>query len=417
VCNSTGGLVNCSGVCVSESNDPNNCGACGHKCSTGQVCANGVCSTAFATSKIAVGATFACAVVNGGQVYCWGATSTYSTYPVYLGDGLTSGSTTPVQVTGITTAVSVFAAAFNACALLSDGTVKCWGDNVSGQLGNGTTTNAVSPVPVTGLTNAIAVAGNTYPGGPSFSCAVQSTGGVECWGDNSQGELGNGTTTNSLTPVAVSGLNNAIAIATGADFACALQQGGTVVCWGDAAGGALGNGVTTGYSTTPVTVSGITNAVGVAADYESACAVLATGQVKCWGYNGNDALGDNSTASSTVPVTVYQLNDGTAIVACDGSSVSSVCAATTAGTAYCWGDNTSGQLGNRTTTSSDVPVQVTGLSGVVQVSVGGGAGTGQASACALLSDGSIKCWGSNAYGQLGNGTNTNSLSPVTVIDL
>ena len=81
------------------------------------------------------------------------------------------------------------------------------------------------------------------------------------------------------------------------------------------------------------------------------------------------------------------------------------------------GNNTSGQLGNDTENDSDVPVQVIGLSGAVQISVGGGAGTGQASACALLSDGAIECWGSNAYGQLGNGTNTSSLTPVTVIDL
>jgi alpha-tubulin suppressor-like RCC1 family protein len=413
VCNGSGGLVNCNGVCVSESNDPNNCGACGHKCAAGQVCASGTCSTAFTSSKIAVGATFACAVVSG-QVLCWGATSQYASNPAYLGNGSTTGSTTPVTVTGISNAVSVFAAAFNACALLSTGQVECWGDNVSGQLGDGTTTNRTSPVTVSGLTNAVAVAGNTAPSGPSFTCAVLATGGVMCWGDNSFGELGNGTTTNSLTPVAVSGISDAIAIAVGADFACALRQAGTVVCWGSETGGGLGNGVSSGNATTPVAVSGVTNAVGIAADYESACAVQSSGHVVCWGYNGDDQLGDGNTSNSLSAVTVSGLTNATAIVACDGSSVSTVCAANTAGGAVCWGNNTSGQLGNDTTNSSDVPVTVNGLSGAVQIAVGGGAGTGQASACALLSDGTVECWGSNAYGQLGNGTNTSSLTPVVV---
>jgi hypothetical protein len=405
------GLTLCSSACVSLSNDPRNCGACGHSCVTGQVCSSGSCTGSFASAQIAVGAQFACAV-QAGTVQCWGG---YNAGYGALGNGTTTGSLTRVPVTGVTDATAVFAASFNACALRATGGVVCWGQNADGQLGDGTTTGRTTPVAVVGLTNAVAVSGATDPtGANSFTCAVRSTGTVSCWGDNTFGQLGNGTTTSSSTPVTVTGLSNATAIGVGNRFACALKSDGTVACWGNATAGALGNGQSTGNFTTPVAVTGVTGAVGIAAAYQAACAVKSSGAVACWGNNNQGQLGNGTTTSSLTPVTVSGLNNATAITACDGSSVTTVCTATTAGGAVCWGNNTSGQIGNGTTTTSLVPAAVTGLTGAVQTAVGGGAGTGQASACSLLSTGTIVCWGSNSFGALGNNSLTSSTSPVTV---
>jgi alpha-tubulin suppressor-like RCC1 family protein len=165
---------------------------------------------------------------------------------------MTMAPTTPVPV--LTGATAISAGHDFACAILSGGTVECWGDNGEGQLGNGMTitgswmTYSTTPVAVSGLTGATAISA-----GFDFACALLSGGTIECWGDNSDGKLGDGTTTSSSTPVAVLGLTGATTISAGYRSACALLSGGTVACWGYNAYGQLGNGTTTD-SSTPVSV-------------------------------------------------------------------------------------------------------------------------------------------------------------------
>ena len=187
--------------------------------------------------------------------------------------------------------------------------------------------------------------------------------GVDCWGDDSYGDLGDGTRTgDSSTPVAVSGISTAVAVGVGLDYACALLSGGTVECWGFNAGGELGESTkaTEFESDVPVPVTGITDATAIGVGENSACAVLSDGQVQCWGQNAEGELGDGpftgpetcTFSCSRTPVTVSDLS--TAVRVSVGSQ--QACAILSDGNVECWGANYEGQLGNGTTTNSDVPV-------------------------------------------------------------
>ena len=302
---------------------------------------------------VAVGYSFACAVLRSGTIECWGGNNNYGE----LGNGTTTGSKVPVTVSGISDAVAVAAGAFHACAALRSGTVECWGSSWDAA-------NATSTVPVTvsGISDAVAVAA-----GPYHTCAMLRGGTIQCWGDNTAGQLGNGTTTNSSVPVTVSGISDALAVAAGgilSDWSqntCALVSGGAVLCWGNNHSGQLGNGTTTG-GTVPVMVSGITNAVAIATGGGHSCATLGDGTVQCWGLGtsgvlGNGSWGPNACACTETPVTVSGIANALAVAA--GSA--HTCALLNGGTVQCWGSNQMGQLGDGTTTASNVPVTVVGF--------------------------------------------------------
>ncbi|MEZ5380228.1 MAG: S-layer homology domain-containing protein [Microthrixaceae bacterium] len=243
--------------------------------------------------------------------------------------------------------------------------------------------------------------------GTDHTCAVMPDGALRCWGHNrstiaASGKLGDGTLADSLVPVGVVGVSNAVRVDGGVYSSCAVLASGDARCWGLNTYGGLGDG-TTSPSTMPVAVSGISDALDVAVGVNHACALIDDGTVQCWGRNSTGQLGNNSTVDSSVPVMVTGISDAKAITAFFNSN----CALLSDETVKCWGQNNHGQLGNGTTANALMPTPVAGLTGA------GGLASGQYFACAVSATG-VWCWGENDRGQLGDGTTTDSSVPVAV---
>lgn len=210
-------------------------------------------------------------------------------------------------------------------------------------------------------------------------------------------------------PAATPTLGKAKAIKAGANFSCALTTKGGVLCWGHNAFGQLGNG-TTVDSTTPVPVTGLSKKVKAISlgDYH-ACALTTKGAVKCWGEGTGGQLGNGTMTNSSTPVQVSGLTKKVRTIAAGGSES---CAITSSRAEKCWGENTYGQLGNGTTTDSTVPVKVKlGTAKAKTITVGG------AHACATTTKSKLRCWGYNGTGQLGTNSTANSAVPVPVYGL
>jgi alpha-tubulin suppressor-like RCC1 family protein len=324
-----------------------------------------------------------------------------------LGNGTTKESGVPIAVAGLSAGMRALAASGDTCAVTDAGALACWGHNESGQLGNGATSASLVPAGVAGLSSGV----TAVAAGALHTCAVVAGGAVKCWGDNSSGELGNGTTADSLTPVAVKGLSSGgAAVALGFGHTCALLEGGSVKCWGLNTYGQLGTGAASDPVNAPVTVKGLSSgASALVTNSLHNCALVEGGTVKCWGHNVDGELGDGTVKDSAVPVPVKGLSAGVVAL---GAGTGHTCAVTAEGGVKCWGNNAFGQLGDNTTVVRHEPVDVVGLSsGVVAVALGFD------HTCAVMTTGAVKCWGGNFYSQLGDGTKTQSLVPVDVIGL
>lgn len=253
---------------------------------------------------------------------------------------------------------------------------------------------------------------------PRAALAAPASGTVWGWGENSYGQLGTGATSLvESAPVQATGLSGVTALATGIYHNLALRQDGTVWAWGYNEFGQLGNG-TTAHSSTPGPVSNLSGVTAIAAKGYYSLALKGDGTVWAWGYNSTGQLGNGSTAPSSTPVRVAGL-DGVAAIAAGAAHGLAVLRSD--GSVWAWGSNSAGQLGAQTTTictyptgqspCSTSPVRVAGLSGVKAVTGGG------SHSLALKQDGSAWGWGDNSRGQLGNGTRTDRSSPVRVSTL
>jgi alpha-tubulin suppressor-like RCC1 family protein len=351
--------------------------------------------------QLAAGYQFSCILTAAGGVKCWG----HNDYGD-LGYGGNSPQSRPVDVVGLTSGVkSISVGIVGACALTEAGGLKCWGDNGDGQLGDGTKIHRNAPVDVVGLDSGVAAVAV----GESHTCALMTGGTVKCWGQNGYGQFGNGATSVASTvPVDVQGLTGVLAIAAGGGgHNCALVTGGAVKCWGYGAWGEIGDGAAVNRLA-PTDVSGLGSGV-VAIDngYVTSCARTAAGGLKCWGHNGSGEVGNGTaTVTITTPVDVSGLTSG---VTSFGIGYYHSCAVVADGSARCWGYNNSGQLGNGLTSNSNVPVTVNGIGNDNAAITPGYDHT-----CSLTSSGSVKCWGNNTYAQLGDNTVVSKATPQVV---
>jgi len=302
-------------------------------------------------------------------------------------------STTTNATTCIPGNLKVSISRMHACARLTDGSVRCWGSNGSGAIGDGTTDIRLTPVAVSNLSDASDVAV-----GVGFSCAVVTGGAVRCWGMNFWGSVGDGTTTDRLTPTAVPGIEGVKKLALGGGTSCVIVgDDNTLRCWGRLAKGIpLGDG-TTADGLTPVAIPGLSDVTAVAVADTHACALLGNRTVRCWGDNSSGQLGDGTTTQpATLTTAVSGLSTAVGISAGDRRT----CALLDDGTVRCWGNNSFYSLGDGTTNNTrSSPVEVLGLSGVAEI-----VATGSFHSCARLTNGGVRCWGYNEYGQVGDGT-------------
>jgi alpha-tubulin suppressor-like RCC1 family protein len=343
-----------------------------------------------------------------GPVVAWGDNQAGQ-----LGNGTSSGAGVESPTAGASSLslVSIAAGGTSGVGLDASGDVWTWGYDSNGQLGNGTTVGSDTPFEVNSActANQLPMATAVAAEGAS-TLALATSGTVYAWGYNNDGELGNATTSSTPTscPVAVSSLTGVQAIAGGEYYGMALRADGTVWTWGLNNYGQLGNGNTTAQdSPVEVTTSSapLANVIAIAAGGDHGLALESNGTVWAWGYNANGELGNGTTTNSDVAVQVSSLPS---VVAISGGGFHSL-ALTGSGAVYAWGDNANGELGNNSTTNSDTPVLVSGISGQV-VSVSGG----YEDSLAMTSSGAVWAWGGNNWGQLGVGSTTDSHVPVQV---
>lgn len=370
-------------------------------------------------TDIQSGAMSICVLVAAGGVSCWGH------------DGVAANSNTPTRVVGVggtgqlggvKNVVTNLAGSY--CALLTSGRVDCWGSNYDYQLGNGTTAaNSASPTavmvnattPLSGVRSVVSNGSYTY-------CAVLTTGGVDCWGwywGTGSGTfaapvLASGDTTHNLATVqSVAGVGNSY---------CALHTTGAVDCWGSDVHGQLGNGTPYAQSPTPVHVADLANdgnplsgVASIAIGGTAYCAVVGAGGVDCWGYGGSYQLGNNSVADSPSPVAVRRTTAGNPTLTgatAAGSEFTGSCAVTTGNALDCWGNNSDGQMGDGTISTTPYARPV---AGVAVTSIVGARDASAGNYCALLTSAGVDCWGNNTSDQLGDGnTAVRSTVPVSV---
>lgn len=371
-------------------------------------------------SHIAAGAYFSLVVTNDNSLWVWG-----QNFSGQLANGNAGGyvfDLNPAAIVGVNGIKSIAAGYGHVLVVQSSGKVVVWGAGNSGQLGLGETGSMTTPV-----LSALSVGATAIAAGADHSLALATDGAVWAWGSNYEGQLGDGTTTDRAAPVKVLGLSGVTDVSAGGfNYSLAVTADGNVWAWGANMFGLLGT-VDKGYPKQPSKVIGLADIKSVSAGYNHSLALDRNGSVWAWGWNANGELGDGSggvyLAYKTTPMKLSGMPNIVGISAGRGHSL--VVAAD--GTAWAWGNNEYVQLGvgevvdlciptqavfpGKTFPCSIRPRKIPGLEGVIAVSAGDGF------SLALLKDGTVKAWGLNDYGQLGNGSTAHHMTPVAIPSL
>jgi alpha-tubulin suppressor-like RCC1 family protein len=378
--------ADCGTKCADLQTDPQHCGKCDNPCAL--ACGKGTC---IEVVKLSLGDFSTCALMKDGTARCWGNEWTMGT-----GSGVSSPK--PVEVPMLASLGGVEVGGLSAFAWTTGGLGYGWGENYFGNLGDGTKMDHLKPGPVVGLSSIAGMSAATQ-----HTCAWSSNGSAYCWGDGSSYQIGDGVRGDHPTPTPVPGLTSVVQIATGLQHTCARTSTGNVACWGANGPGALGLGPNPN-GTVPTTLPTISMVQEIGAGSLHTCARMADKTVRCWGYNGNGSLGDTTTMPRDTPTPVPGLTNVEQLAVGGEHN----CVRLTDGTVSCWGWNQNGQVGDGGTMNALSPKPVPGLSSVVEIAAGG------QHTCARLQSGVVQCWGANAFGQLGNGNSAGSSTPVTV---
>jgi alpha-tubulin suppressor-like RCC1 family protein len=362
-------------------------------------------------ASVTSGGAHTCGLTGNGIAYCWGRgeigqLGVPAPVTTCLSDATYPCGLVPFPVSGGLSFTQLAGGAAHTCGLTSDGTAWCWGSNTRGQLGDGTITARDGPVAVKTSARFVRISA-----GVGHTCALTSAGAAWCWGANFRGELGIPASNLQLTPVAViapAGIafDQVSAWNEAGGVTCARSITGEAWCWGANNQGQLGRGTRDFVAhAVPEPVSGQLKFATIAAGVGShVCGVTADGTAYCWGGNRNGALGDGTNLDSFVPlkvpgVSLQQLTVGGYF---EGGHT---CGLTSSGEAYCWGDN---EVGDGTMGGRRMPVAVAGGHRFTSISAG------LRHTCGRRIDGTVYCWGSGRTGQLGTNLTISSALPMKV---
>lgn len=344
---------------------------------------------------IAAGYSHSCAILVNKSMACWGYNNDGR-----LGDGTNTNSPNPVFVDLPTneTPAEIGAGWWHTCALMESGDVYCWGDGTYGQIGDGTTSNYNRPVNTVDLPTGRTA--KTLAVGEHHACVIADNDEVYCWGNNEEGAVGDSNLQDAQeTPVHVDlpGTHYAVSIGAGNEHTCVATNFGNAYCWGDNWYGQLGDGTNTDtYEPTSVHLPFGRDAVSIAAGGWHSCSILDNGKVVCWGANGAGQLGDGGDSSEELAPVYVSLGSDTARSIITGWRAS--CIINDWGDTKCWGDNNNGQIGSGSVGGTQsTPSTVTGGEEFVSIAMI------DESVCGINTDGEVYCWGDNWYGNVGSG--------------
>jgi alpha-tubulin suppressor-like RCC1 family protein len=343
--------------------------------------------------KIAVGSGHTIAIEESGELFSWGFNGSGQ-----LGYLPTISRSSPQSVGTSSNWSMVGAGTRHSLAIDEQGQLFAWGDNSYGQLGNGVSGYSTEIILVDSPNIWTQVAAGSDQGVRrlSYSIAIDSEGRLFSWGANYAGQLGSGKYLDLKYPELIESSAVWQKVSAGSAHILAINENGELFSWGNNSFGQLGRGYMAdeSYIRTPTTVPGLSNIMKVSVGDRHSCALSQTGQVFCWGLNSSGELGNGTNQQSINSVEVLNISTATDI----SSGNYHTCILLADKKVSCWGLNSSGQLGDGTFDDRNASVGVNGLSGIKQISAGGN------HTCAITDDNEVYCWGDNSSGQLGDGT-------------